>query len=173
MIATLAHGPTDPAAAESGPYNINAGVLLVNLGHPIGRALVTEWHQRYLDVPEYIVRQAEQFETGMPSDQELLIRLLAETPQFLRHLHHSDRDIINSSWAQFIRQELRAMHSSFAERLSAISIGVAGVMQKSASVFDRTQGSTERREWGDARAAYHRRWAAPSARHRLMFLGTI
>ncbi len=31
------------------------------------------------------------------------------------------------------------MHSSFAERLSAISIGVAGVMQKSASVFDRTQ----------------------------------
>lgn len=129
LIGTLALGHVDASVPGNGPHNINAGVFLINLAHPVGRDIADVWHKMYADIPEYIVRQADVFECGMASDQELLHRLLKDNKYYAQHIYHESADLLNSGRASFIRQHLRAMHSSFETRLAAISRAVNSAMR--------------------------------------------
>ncbi len=155
LIGVFALGNLDPSIPGNGPHNINNGVILVNLGHPMGRAVVEEWHQRYLDIPEYIVRQAEVFDVGMPSDQELLYKILEGNAHYVRHLHHERLDLINSSYASFIRQHLRAMYTTYDERVRAISAEVDDILMKQAGggVADGPESPRENRRSHDPAVA--------------------
>ncbi|MGC1303049.1 MAG: HAD-IIIC family phosphatase [Caulobacteraceae bacterium] len=143
LIAALALGHANPSTPGNGPHKINAGVFLLNLGHPVGRALVAEWHRRYLDIPEYIVRQADTFDVGMDSDQALLCDMLAENQHYLSALRHENWGLLNGPSASFIRQQLRAMHASMEERLAAITTAVEVILASEGQDDGQRLGATE------------------------------
>lgn len=125
MIAVLA-----TVAAEY--WDINAGVVFLNLGHPLGQRIVAELVERFA-----AAAQAPQFaESHWPDidllldDQGLLNRTLIENSGWRKSIRYEPDSLMNSLHGSFIRHHLRAATPDLAKRLESIQTDVDRVLRE-------------------------------------------
>ncbi|WP_156173907.1 hypothetical protein [Cupriavidus basilensis] len=120
-----------PAAHTSDYFwNVNIGVMLFNLGHPFTRRLVREWEaflSRYS-----LERDAIDWNGQVPDDQGMFHQLLDKHEDAKSLVLHADKSLLNSPWASFVRQAIRAENADIDERLRRIADAVSTVMEGSA-----------------------------------------
>lgn len=127
------------------PWDVNNGVMLVNLGHPEGRRLVEAWAGLFAEVDDATLRAAPEWIDG-GNDQDMLHRLLRDDPALLQAVLIESPDLINSPHARFIRQHVRALTPDLDARVRAIAAEVAEIGLPEGSMTPS--------------AALDRRWAA-------------
>lgn len=117
-------------------WNVNAGVLFLNLGHHLGRRIVSELVDRFA-----AATRAPQFEEDRwpdtdlwLDDQSLLHLTLLEHPEWESFIKYEPQSLMNSLHATFIRHHLRAMTTDINERLKLIEADVKSVLRP---IFDR------------------------------------
>lgn len=116
-----------PSGASPDLWNVNAGVTLVNLGHPRGRELLDAWYQRFAALSDDFLRDADSW-PDVDNDQHMLACILQESPELCAAFHFESPDLINSMHARFVRQQLRAYMPSLEERTSSIELLVDRIM---------------------------------------------
>jgi hypothetical protein len=120
---------------STAPYwNINAGILFINLAHAIGRQLIAELVEKFAAVMEK--RQFKKNEWPYSElrldDQGLLQTTLMENPDWEEFIRYEPQTLINSLDASFIRHHLRAMTPDLTDRLRLIEAEVDQIMRRSA-----------------------------------------
>lgn len=117
-------------------WDINAGVFLLNLGHPLGRELVNEWRQREgIHTPDRHMREVVE-PWGRLSDGNLLINDqtmlhdVLRNPVFLHGLR-IEHDLLNYAHGRFICQILRSSESDNSERIKKLAEQCANVCSSS------------------------------------------
>ena len=119
-IMTLAGEPQDW-------WDVNAGVLLMNLKQSKTRSLIRRW-KRLLDrVPDRVLFTAEMWAPGL-DDQSFLQVALRQRPAIRRHIYFSSMSLINSPRASFIRQFIRPIGTN-EERTELIKEEVCYIFQ--------------------------------------------
>ena len=109
-------------------WDINAGVALINLGHPLGRELIAQWAAGFAAHSDEDLRQGETwFDHG--NDQDLLHQILRRDAAIADAVLIERNSFMNGPHARFIRQHLRAQSPSFERRLRTLSEAVAGVFR--------------------------------------------
>ena len=125
LTAYLA-GHADRAAiiANSGVtdarWDVNDGIMLVNLGHPQGRRLIEQWSAKFARLDDAMLHAAEHW-IDDDNDQDLLHQLLREDAAIADAVLVEARGLLNSPDAQFVRQHLRSHTPDLAERIEAIA----------------------------------------------------
>lgn len=109
-------------------WDVNAGVLLINFGHPQGRALVESWAARFAAHDDDVLRQAEEW-MGPGNDQDLLHDLLRDEPATAAAVLIEPMSFMNGPHASFIRQQLRTLAPSFEARLEMLAEAVAQTLR--------------------------------------------
>lgn len=121
-----------PAGPERDHYwNINNGVLLINLGHSFARACIVEW-ERFLSRYD-LDREALEWNKEVFDDQGMLHQILDKLPYAADYILVESKQFMNSPWASFVRQAIRAENSDFDARLAHIAEQVDEVLAKDAS----------------------------------------
>lgn len=116
------------AGVTDQPWDVNAGVVLVNLGHPLGRRLVDRWQAMFDAIPDERLRAAEAW-LDDDNDQDLLHRLLRDDPELMAAVRIEPRDFMNSPHGRFIRQHLRAQSPHLPARIRAVAGAAADAMR--------------------------------------------
>ena len=122
-----------PSLATDHWWDINTGVFLLNLSHPVARELAALWRKeidRFWDR----IGPLEAFPPAGPDDQSILHDILRERPEFEPAFELCSPDLINSEWAQVIRQHLRSNAIDMDARLGRIKSEVARVLRSQAGV---------------------------------------
>ena len=139
-------------------WDVNAGVALINLGHPLGRKLVEQWAAGLAAHSDEDLRTGEiWFDEG--NDQDLLHQILRRDTAIADAVLIEQIAFINGPYARFIRQQLRTLSPSFEARLDAISKAVADVFRADGRIVPARRSDEEER-WA-ARLA-HGNAAQPS-----------
>lgn len=116
---------TTPESAER--WNVNAGVVLLNLDHPLARRFVDGWRAKFLALSdERLVEMDRHLEWD--NDQQMLYFLLSEDETIRDAFFYDDNRIINAVDARFIRQYLTAIDASLETRTATIEDMVTEIM---------------------------------------------
>ncbi len=110
-------------------WDINSGVMFLNLRNPIARAIVKDWIRRH----EEIVEETQYISPQRPpdfGDQRLIQHALRDNQAWFDALHVESQDLMNSTHASFIRHHIRAITSDFDRRLAAVQREVNEVMKR-------------------------------------------
>ena len=107
-------------------YDINIGVLLINMGHPAMKELAREWYA-YLCRYDLTHDKSNWYES-ISDDQAMLQELLSNRPHWADSILHESWDFFNSPRASFVRQLMRTPDMSFETRLADIQSRVEQVM---------------------------------------------
>jgi hypothetical protein len=118
-----------PSMATDHHWDINAGVVLINLGHPIGRRIVERWRLAFDGLSDQRLLEADQW-LEADSDQDFIQIMLRTDPEIAAAVYLQTTDLINSSFATFIRQHLRGYSPDFDSRLAAIVAATGEVMAR-------------------------------------------
>lgn len=129
-----------PSGATDAAWDVNDGVMLLNLRHPFTARLLASWRAAFEATPDETLRR----QTGWsnPDDQEMLQAFLRDDPDAEQWVRLAPRELMNSAYASFVRQFVRALFPDPASRLRAIRAQVEGVL-----------GEREACELADAAAA--------------------
>jgi hypothetical protein len=120
-------------------WDINAGVIFMNLGHPLGRRIVAELVERLAAAtraPQFIENQWPDTDLWL-DDQSLLHTTLIENPDWQAFVRYESQTFMNSLHASFIRHHLRAMTPDLADRLRSIEAEVDLVLRSSADEIEK------------------------------------
>ncbi len=107
-------------------WDINIGVLLINMGHPLMQELAREWYA-YLSRYD-LTHDTSAWAECISDDQAMLQELLALRPQSEGAVLHEPWDFINSHYAGFVRQVMRSSGMTLEQRTIDIQARVAEVM---------------------------------------------
>ena len=132
-----------PSGATSARWDVNAGVMFVNLGHKSGVEIMKRWADAFRSIPDEVLRKNEAPFSG-PEDQFLLHNILRDNEGLWPDIYLESQDTLNSAHASFIRQVLRAMNQDFASRLAAVQGAVDLVMSAAKSQSDVTSGRVQK-----------------------------
>ena len=110
-----------PSSPQGEVWNINAGVALINLGHPLGRSLVDRWLAAYMALDDDWIRRTSHWPDDA-NDQYMLYCILRDDPVLRDAIHFESPDLINSDHARFIRQKLRVYMPDQKERTRALRL---------------------------------------------------
>ncbi len=116
------------SGTDSGvPWDINIGVLFVNLADPRARRALELWHESFATLlpPSVMMAANVPFDGKVHNDQSILQGILRENPELAAGVCIEDKRLINSSFARYIRQHLRQENQSFDERVAGVRVGVA------------------------------------------------
>lgn len=141
-----------PSGSSDHRWDVNAGVFFLNLDHPDGFFLAKRWHQAVLE-QWFRIGDVTDFPVGGPDDQSLLHELLLAEVISPDSIHLASRDLINSQYASFIQQHLRADQNSFEERVAFIRDRTEDVL----ALWEQGQptGDRDERAWDVIEALYH------------------
>jgi len=109
-------------------WDINNGVMLFNLGHPITSLIIRDWIRRHEDILE----EAEYLSEERPfyfGDQRILQHVLRDNPAWFGALRIETQDLMNSMHATFIRHHIRAITPDFDRRIALIRHEVDAIMK--------------------------------------------
>jgi hypothetical protein len=112
-------------------YDINAGGFAVNLSHPMGRALVNDYHKAVSEISDEDFNKAIFWDGEIKNDQHLLYIILRHYVEDLGLAEHFLFERTNNSYVNngpFISQRIRSMFPSFAERVEAIGTEIGSVL---------------------------------------------
>jgi SAM-dependent methyltransferase len=134
--------------AESGvtdaAWDVNAGVALINLGHPLGRSLVEHWAAGFAAHSDEALRDGEVwFDEG--NDQDILHHILRRETAITEAVQIEQISFINGPHARFIRQQLRTLSPSFEARLEDIAKTVADVFRADGKIVPARRSDEEER----------------------------
>jgi hypothetical protein len=116
-----------PSGATTLPWDINAGVVAIHLGHPLGRELVAAWLERFLAISDaQLCARAHWMD--YENDQHMLSEVLRTEPRILAAVHFESKTLMNSEHASFIRQHLRAYTPNLGDRICRIEAEVARIL---------------------------------------------
>jgi hypothetical protein len=118
------------ASAAAEYWDINAGVLFLNLNHSLARTIVQDMNRRL----EEAVRGSDFLSDTWPAldllmdDQGILNCALIQNPEWQSAVHYEHQSLMNSMHASFIRHRLRSNSPDASERLKLIQAEVEDVM---------------------------------------------
>lgn len=116
-----------------GPWDVNDGVMLINLEHHLTQVIVKKWKATLMGFSDGQMLAAKNFETdGVCGDQLMLQNVLKEDANYSETLLKEKHTFINSPYANFIRQLLRADEPDLATRIARITGEVQTVVAKAA-----------------------------------------
>lgn len=99
-------------------WNINAGVLFLNLGEPTGAALVSDWLGRFrASVPAAYLADPNAVWDDFPNDQVLLHQCVQLNPVLFAKTKKEQSGIFNYVDGGFVRQAIRESFYDLAERV--------------------------------------------------------
>nr|WP_053000119.1 methyltransferase domain-containing protein [Sphingomonas sp. Y57] len=110
-------------------WDVNAGVALINLGHPLGRELVARWSAAFAAHSDETLREAAEW-MGGGNDQDLLHDILRQDEAIARAVLVEPMTLLNGPRARFIRQQLRAMGPTLEARMDALAAAVSMVLHE-------------------------------------------
>ena len=91
------------------PWDINSGVLFINLGDPDGQTFIREWKKQfYAKVPPTYLNNGQSAWDEYPNDQDLMYECLKDNADLLRKTKREDVSKFNYTDGRIIRQALRA-----------------------------------------------------------------
>lgn len=125
-----------PIPGQDVPWHINAGVFMINLGHPMGRRIVTLWSEGFAELDDARLRDLVEWPEHL-NDQAMLAQLLDDNPAVRETIFYERAELLNSNYAQFIRQLLRAHFPAQAVRTEALRNAVAEVLPGTDDFVDR------------------------------------
>lgn len=105
-------------------WEINAGVFLINLGHPDGRRLVDLWHWHYMATPDGALRVARDWD-DVQNDQTRLHEILKANPELTMHLHVENASFQDQGHGGFVRQVMRCLDMTVDERTQEMRRDIA------------------------------------------------
>jgi hypothetical protein len=108
-------------------WEINNGVMLVNLAHPIAQRVVEEWHRRYMAVSDETLLELSEW-PGDINDQTFLFNILDEDQEAREAFFYQDKRLLNDPYGEFIRQILRAFMPKQSDRLEVVRTAVEEVI---------------------------------------------
>lgn len=111
-------------------WDVNAGVALVNLGHPLGRALVEQWAAGFAAHSDEDLRAGSEW-FGAGNDQDILQTILRHDCAIADAVLVEQMAFLNGPHANFIRQHLRTLSPTFEARLRALAAAIDGVARGS------------------------------------------
>jgi hypothetical protein len=100
---------TDRLLDPDRPYwLVNSGVFLVNLGNPVGQAIVREWSEQFNAITDQRLQDATEWDQ-ITNDQDMLQRILRDLPgaEASTLTLGGEPNLINYSHGVYIRQVLR------------------------------------------------------------------
>ncbi len=115
------------ALASDNWWDVNAGVFFLNLSNETARRFAREWHDRCLEAWPRIA-DVTNFPVGGPDDQSILHEILGASTEYEGAMRVESPDLVNSAWAQFIRQHLRSNSRDMRSRVSHIKDEVSRVL---------------------------------------------
>jgi hypothetical protein len=109
-------------------WDINAGVFLMNLDHPLARKTLANWSAMFEQITDAQLRVANRW-SQVPDDQHMLHLVLQEMPEMASHVivERNAPCLLNYSDGVFIRQVLRA-GGSLEHRAAVIKREVSNVL---------------------------------------------
>lgn len=125
-----------PIPGQDIPWNINDGVMMVNLGHPLGREIVRRWYERFMQVSDATLEELVAWPQDI-NDQTFLAQLLEADVPLRESVYYERAELINSCYAQFIRQLLRAHFPQQGVRANAIRNAIADILPEQDDFVDR------------------------------------
>lgn len=108
-------------------WDVNAGVALINLGHPLGRELVARWSAAFAGHSDDALRDAAEW-MHAGNDQDLLHVILRQDEAIARAVLVEPMSLLNGPRASFIRQQLRAMAPTLEARMDLLAEAVSAVL---------------------------------------------
>jgi hypothetical protein len=117
------------SGATPARWDINSGVMILNLRNPTAKLIVRDWIRRH----EEIFEETEYLSSDRPTyfgDQRLLQQVLRENPNWFDTLHVETQDLMNSMHASFIRHHIREITPDFSCRVSKLRQDVDNVMKR-------------------------------------------
>jgi hypothetical protein len=107
-------------------WDVNAGVLFLNLGQPLAQTIVQEWNTAFCTITDDQLRAMTDW--SLPNDQSLLHQVLRKVQHVERHLiiDRSHPPLINYG-GRFVKQILRVT-GSFEEREKRLRTEVSRVL---------------------------------------------
>jgi hypothetical protein len=120
----LVHSGATPAY-----WDVNNGVMFLNLGNPVAKLMVRDWigrHEEIFHESEYLSRERP-FYFG---DQRLLQHILRDNPAWFDAFHIETQALMNSMHASFIRHHIRSITPDFDRRLAIMRQDVDDVMRR-------------------------------------------
>ena len=115
-----------PSGSTRLRWDVNDGVVMLNLRHPLSLKLTTAWRAAHQAVPDADMRAQPTWNN--PDDQEMLQAFLRDNPEAARQIHFAPRKLFNSVYARVIRQLVRAHFPDPGTRLRALKAKVDGVL---------------------------------------------
>jgi hypothetical protein len=113
-------------------WDVNAGVLLLNLRHPVTRRLLEDWRAAYEAIPEETLRGWSSWSN--PNDQEMLHGCLRRNESAARsHIHFAPPELMNSPRARFLPQMLSGAFPDAESRLRRVRLRVEEIVGPGAS----------------------------------------
>jgi hypothetical protein len=122
-----------PSGASDCAWDVNSGVMAVNVRDPLARTFVRLWKAEFDSISDEVLAAAEDWYIGMHGDQALLHRVLQANDSILARFGRLDPALINSPDATFIRQQLRGFGLSFADRVDKLAEEVNAALMPSGS----------------------------------------
>ncbi len=110
-------------------WDINSGVMFLNLRNPIAKTIVNDWIRRHGEIVEETQYIAPQRPTWF-GDQRLIQHVLRDNRAWFDALHVESQEVMNSMHASFIKHHIRAMTPDFDRRLAAVRREVDEVMKR-------------------------------------------
>lgn len=110
-----------PGGISRHRWDINAGVLLINLNNETARHIVEDWYADIMQTSDEQLRTAKIWNLNVKGDQFRLIQILQKNPKYLDEISLVKRSFFNSHKATFIRHVLRVRDGkklSMAERIT-------------------------------------------------------
>ncbi len=118
-------------SAHAGPHwwDVNDGVMLVNLRHPTTAWLLAQWRLAFEAAYDEARLETERTWSN-PDDQEMLQWLLRDNPERRQDVELASASVLNAPRARFVRQMLRSHFSDPALRLQALTTAVEEVLER-------------------------------------------
>lgn len=110
-------------------WDVNAGVALINLGHPLGRELVARWSAAFAAHSDETLRGAVEW-MGAGNDQDLLHKILERDEAIARAVLVEPMSLLNGPDARFIRQQLRTLGPTLEARTDALAEAVSLALRR-------------------------------------------
>lgn len=104
-------------------WDVNSGVVLLNLGHAHGREIVEKWNARLDMLSDGELAEMVDWPLEL-NDQTMLFDVLHRNRHLRGAIHYESGELINHPYARFIRQVLRAFYPDLSVRVNAIRTAV-------------------------------------------------
>ncbi len=116
-----------PSNATQHWWDVNNGVLMFNLRHPLAHRLVARWKAAFeTRLPDALLADLQGWSN--PNDQEMLQEIIVDDAEIAAAIHFESPLLFNSLEGRFIRQVLREQIPDFPERTRVICDQVEGVL---------------------------------------------